>query len=75
MKYVMLIYETPPNLESRKDPGHDPYVAAWKAYHKALVAAGAYVSGAPLKDMSAGKPVSSHTAWIVAVYTPCPISV
>jgi hypothetical protein len=52
MKYVMLIYETPPNLESRKDPGHDPYVAAWKAYHKALVAAGAYVSGAPLKDMA-----------------------
>jgi len=52
MKYVMLIYETPPNLESRKDPGHDPYVAAWKAYHKALVAAGAFVGGAPLKDMA-----------------------
>src|SRR5262249_59188128 len=52
MKYMMLIYETPPNIESRKDPGHDPYVAAWKAYHKALVAAGAYVSGAPLKDMT-----------------------
>ena len=52
MKYMMLIYETPPNLESRKDAGHDPYVAAWKAYHKALLAAGAYVSGAPLKDMS-----------------------
>ena len=28
------------------------YVAAWKAYHKALVAAGVYVSGAPLKDMA-----------------------
>jgi hypothetical protein len=52
MKYMMLIYETPPNIESRKDPGHDPYVAAWKAYYKALLAAGAYVSGAPLKDMS-----------------------
>ena len=52
MKYVMLIYETPQNLESRKDSGHDPYVAAWKAYHEALVAAGAYVSGAPLKDVA-----------------------
>ena len=43
MKYVMLIYETPPDLESRKDPGRDPYTAAWRAYHKALVAAGAYL--------------------------------
>ncbi len=50
MKYVMLIYETPPNLESRKDPERDSYTAAWRAYHKALVAAGAYVGGAPLKD-------------------------
>ena len=50
MKYVMLIYETPPNLESRKDPGRDPYTAAWRAYYKALVAAGAYVGGAPLKE-------------------------
>ena len=52
MKYVMLIYETPPNLESRKDPLRDPYVAAWKAYHTALVAAGAFVGGAPLKDVT-----------------------
>ena len=50
MKYVMLIYETPPDLESRKGPGRDPYTAAWRAYYKALVAAGAYVGGAPLKD-------------------------
>ena len=52
MKYVMLIYETPPNLESRKDPERDPYVAAWRAYHKALVGAGTYVGGAPLKDVT-----------------------
>ena len=51
MKYVMLIYETPANLESRKDPERDAYTAAWRAYHKALVAAGAHVSGAPLKDV------------------------
>ena len=52
MKYVMLIYETQSNLESRKNPEPDPYVAAWRAYHKALVAAGAYVVGAPLKDVA-----------------------
>jgi len=52
MKYVMLIFETPQNLESRKDPERDPYVAAWRAYHKALVAAGAYLGGAPLKDVA-----------------------
>jgi len=49
MKCVMLIYEAPANLESRKDAKRDPYVAAWRAYYKALVAAGAYVSGQPLK--------------------------
>ena len=52
MKYIMLIYETPQNLESRKDGERDPYVAAWRAYHKALIAAGAYVGGAPLKDVA-----------------------
>lgn len=52
MKYIMLIYETPPNFQSRKDSGPDPYVAAWRAYHKALVAAGAYVDGSPLKDVA-----------------------
>jgi len=51
MKYILLIYETPPNIESRKVVGNDPYIAAWRAYHKALVAAGAYVDGAPLKDI------------------------
>ena len=45
MKYVMLVYETPPDLESRKDAKRALYVAAWRAYYKALVAAGAYVGG------------------------------
>src|SRR5213078_2781592 len=45
----MLIFETPENLASRRKDGA-PYVAAWRAYHAALVAAGAYVDGAPLKD-------------------------
>lgn len=52
MKYMMLIFETPQSLESRKDGERDPYVAAWRAYHKALIASGAYVGGAPLKDVA-----------------------
>src|SRR5262245_9332194 len=51
MKYVLLIFETPQNLESRRDVEHDPYIAAWRAYDKALRAAGVYGGGAPLKDV------------------------
>jgi len=50
MQFVMLIYETPGDFDGRDKPASHPYVAAWRAYHKALVAAGAYVSGAPLKE-------------------------
>jgi hypothetical protein len=50
MKYVVLVYETLADLESRKDPDRAPYVAAWRAYYNALVAGGAYLGGAPLKD-------------------------
>ena len=57
MKYVMLIYESAPNLESRKDAKRDPYVAAWRAYYKALVASGAYVSGEPLEAGAASTTV------------------
>ena len=50
MKYVFLIYETPRDLDARNDPEHEPYIAAWRAYHKTLTESGAYVSGAPLKE-------------------------
>src|SRR5262249_53746813 len=50
MRYVMLIYETPADFASRERVQGEPYVAAWRAYHQALVEAGAYVAGAPLKD-------------------------
>src|SRR5262245_22370931 len=50
MKYVMLVYETPANLETRNHTADDPYVAAWKTYHKALIEAGVYVGGAPLQE-------------------------
>jgi hypothetical protein len=51
MRYVVLIYESPEDFESRgSGPGH-PYIAAWRAYYKALVGAGVYVDGAPLQDV------------------------
>jgi hypothetical protein len=50
MKYVVVIYETPMNLEAREMGRESPYIGAWRAYYQALVSAGAYVGGAPLKD-------------------------
>lgn len=45
MKYVMLIYETPEDFEARDAAGGEPYVAAWRAYYRALVDAGVFVGG------------------------------
>ena len=50
MRYVVLIYETAANFEARKQREGDPYFAAWRLYYQALVDAGAFVTGAPLKD-------------------------
>lgn len=50
MKYVLLIHETPEDFAARKPNKNAPYVAAWRAYHRALVEAGAFVGGAPLKS-------------------------
>ena len=52
MKYIFLIYETPADFAIRTKGENTPYVAAWRAYHKSLVEAGAYVSGAPLKEVA-----------------------
>lgn len=51
MRYVLLIYETPREFEARnpENPGHEPYLAAWRAYSKTLLASGAYLGGQPLK--------------------------
>ena len=48
MQYAMLIYEGPEAFASRKNGEQDPYLGAWRAYHKALVEAGVYVDGTPL---------------------------
>jgi hypothetical protein len=55
MRYVFLIYETPADFESRQPSEGEPYAAAWRAYYRALVQAGAYVAGgAPLKEPGTG---------------------
>ena len=51
MQYVVLIYESPKDIEARGTGKDHPYIAAWRAYYKALAAAGVYVSGAPLQDV------------------------
>lgn len=51
MRYVMAIFEAQKNFEQRKEGMASPYIAAWRAYHQALVASGAYVTGAPLKGV------------------------
>jgi hypothetical protein len=50
MRYVMVIHETPANLAERAAGADSAYVPAWRSYYQVLLAAGAYVGGAPLKD-------------------------
>jgi hypothetical protein len=45
VKYMLLIYETPTDFESRNNTRSDGYIAAWRAYYRSLVASGAYVGG------------------------------
>jgi hypothetical protein len=49
MRYVMLVYETPADVDGRDDPAGEPYLAAWRAYYQSLVEADVYVGVAPLK--------------------------
>jgi len=39
MRYIMLVYETSADIDRRDEPAGDSYIAAWRAYHKALVEA------------------------------------
>jgi hypothetical protein len=48
MEYAILIYETPEAFARRENGDDDPYLGAWRAYHKALVEAGVYRGGNPL---------------------------
>ena len=50
MQFALLIYESPEAFAARNSNDEtDPYLGAWRAYHKALVEAGIYVGGNPLR--------------------------
>lgn len=49
MKHLMLIYETERDFRARTDEDRERYWGAWRAYHQALVAAGAIAGGSALQ--------------------------
>ncbi len=49
MQFALLIYESPKQFEVRNTQAADPYPGAWRAYHKAIMEAGIYVTGDPLQ--------------------------
>jgi hypothetical protein len=58
MQYALLVYESPEAFASRKNGETDPYLGAWRAYHKTLVEAGVHVGGSPLEVPESGKTVT-----------------
>ena len=50
MKYMFLIYETQKDFDSRSGERAETYIAAWRAYYRSLVDAGAYIGGDALKQ-------------------------
>jgi hypothetical protein len=58
MKYALLIYETAESFAARENIDEfDPKVVAWRAYHNALVDAGVYITGDPLRPPETGTTV------------------
>ena len=51
MQFALLVYELPEAFGMRVNAHeNDPYLGAWRAYHKALLEAGVYVGGNPLQS-------------------------
>ncbi len=57
MQFALLIYHSPEEFEMRKNDYNDPHLAAWRAYCKALVEAGVYVSANALEVPETGTTV------------------
>jgi len=55
MQFALMICHTPEEFEMRKNDYNHPHLGAWRAYYKALVAAGVYVGGNAL-ELSRAKP-------------------
>ena len=60
MEYMMLIYETAMDFDARTNEKGETYRGAWRAYHKAMVDAGVYISGSPLQPGATGTTVRSR---------------
>jgi hypothetical protein len=60
VQFMMLIYETPADFESRSGEQPSALIGAWRAYYRALVEAGVYVGGAPLEAPSTAVTVRVH---------------
>ena len=57
MKYALLIYENLESFAERALVDDQEYFGAWRAYHRALVDAGVYVTGDPLHAPETGTTV------------------
>ncbi len=57
MQFVMLIYETAEDFDARSNGRNGALIGAWRAYHRSLIEAGVYVSGAPLQPDATGTTV------------------
>jgi hypothetical protein len=57
---MLLIYESEEDFSLRANGRNDALIGAWRAYYRALVDAGIYVSGAPLEAPATGATVRVH---------------
>ena len=57
MQFALLIFESPEAFAARSADENDPYLGAWRAYHKAIVEAGIFVGGNPLQSPETGTTV------------------
>ncbi|HEV2195594.1 MAG TPA: YciI family protein [Candidatus Acidoferrum sp.] len=57
MQFALMIYHAPEEFDMRKNDYSHPHLGAWRAYYKALVAAGVYVGANALEVPETGTTV------------------
>ena len=58
MQFALLVYESPAAFAARNNNDEsDPYLGAWRTYRQALLEAGIYVGGNPLRSPETGTTV------------------
>src|SRR3984885_9055818 len=57
MQFALMIYHSQEEFAMRTNDYNDPHLGAWRAYYKALVEAGVYVSGDALEVPETGTTV------------------